>query len=249
MLARPRAERPTTAAAGLQAVGQSIRRRLREQVLGPNSSRSHLEAWLQQAAAQGSGKDFRVLDAGAGDAPYKHLFDHVSYESADFGAIDKPYSDLTYSCELSAIPTEGARYDLVVLTQVLEHIPDPVKILREMNRVLKPGGQLWASAPLFYVEHEVPFDFFRYTQFGWRHLASEAGFRVQDIQWLEGYLGTLSYQLGMAARVLPRRYLLTRIVFGLLARRYARRDVIAPDRSRGMPKNYRVVLREPAGVS
>ena len=67
------------------------------------------------------------------------------------------------------------------------------------------GGRLWLSAPLFYEEHEAPHDFFRYTQFGIRHLLESARFRVLSIQRLEGYLGTLSYQMQCAARFLPTR--------------------------------------------
>ena len=43
--------------------------------------------------------------------------------------------------------------------------------------MLKPGGTLWLTAPLFYAEHERPYDYFRYTQFGLRHLLEREGFR------------------------------------------------------------------------
>jgi SAM-dependent methyltransferase len=98
---------------------------------------------------------------------------------------------------------EEGRYDLVLLTQVLEHIPEPQVVLAEAHRVLTPGGELWLSAPLFYEEHETPHDFYRYTQYGLQHLLQSAGFTVKRIAWLEGYYGTLAYQLATAARALP----------------------------------------------
>jgi hypothetical protein len=61
------------------------------------------------------------------------------------------------------------------------------------------------SAPLCYEEHEQPCDFFRYTQFGMRHLLSSAGFVVDRLDWLEGYLGTAGYQLNTMARYQPRQ--------------------------------------------
>lgn len=171
-----------------------------------NSSRVYLDAFAARAAAsvpEGS----HVLDAGAGSGPYRKHFtahDH-HYESADFGEVDKAYGDLTYRCRLDDIPVEDARYDLVLLSQVLEHLPDPGAVLRELRRVLKPGGALWLSAPLYYEEHEQPYDFYRYTQFGFRHLLESNGFAVEELDWLEGYAGTVSYQLRRAARNLPHR--------------------------------------------
>ena len=69
--------------------------------------------------------------------------------------------------------------------------------------MLKPGGTLWLTAPLFYAEHEQPYDFFRYTQFGLRHMFEAAGFEVLELDWMEGYLGTLSYQARLMGRTLP----------------------------------------------
>src|SRR6185312_10746080 len=54
-----------------------------------------------------------VLDAGAGDQPYKSLLSHCIYEACDFEKVDKPYAKSTYVCDLSAIPVEDCRFDAV----------------------------------------------------------------------------------------------------------------------------------------
>jgi SAM-dependent methyltransferase len=205
----------------------------------------HLRAWLKDAA-DSLPAEALVLDAGAGNAPYRKLFERARYESADFLAAGKKYKHRpTYVCDLVAIPVEDARFDAAICSQVLEHVPDPPAVLAELHRVLKPGAPLWLSAPLFYQEHQQPFDFFRYTQFGFRRLAHDAGFEVRTLERLEGYDATLAYQLSMASRELPSRMVPLRLAFGLLARWFARRDVRSPDRTRGMCKNYRVVLVKP----
>ena len=51
-------------------------------------------------------------------------------------------------CDLADIPVEDARFDHVLLTQVLEHLPEPATVLGELHRVLRPGGTLWLTAPL-----------------------------------------------------------------------------------------------------
>jgi SAM-dependent methyltransferase len=169
-----------------------------------NPSRVRLDAFARRAGASVP-EGGCVLDAGAGEGAYRIHFAHATYEAADFLEVDKVYAPVDYVCSLDAIPVEDERYDLVLCTQVLEHLPEPAEVLKELHRVLRPGGELWLTAPLFYPEHEQPYDFYRYTSFGLRHRLECAGFEVKSFEWLEGYFGTLAFQLRLAAGVLPRR--------------------------------------------
>ena len=230
------------------------------QYLRVRSSRNYLKKFSQRAA-ESVPPGALVLDAGAGEAPYRSLFDHTHYETADFCEIDKPYYDMiTYVCDLRSVPVHNDRYDLILLTQVLEHCPEPLKVLKEMNRILKPGAFLWLSAPLFYEEHEIPHDYFRYTQYGFRFLLEQAGYKVIQINWLEGYYGTFSYQLELATRSLrfrPSAYgggifgiiaaissLFLRPFFLLLAHYYASLDNRVYWTQSGMCKNYAVIAQK-----
>jgi SAM-dependent methyltransferase len=227
---------------------------------GQNSSRF----WLREvnaAFARGVSPGMRVLDAGAGTQPYRDLFAHAQYESADFEAVDKAYAPSTYVCDLRAIPVEDARFDRVVLNQVLEHLPDPGAVLAELRRVLKADGKIICTCPLFYEEHEQPYDFYRYTQFGLRHLFEGAGFRIEELSWMEGYFGTLGYQFSMMRRALPKRppaglsrrqrllgwpvVRLLRAASGPLSRLFWALDRQVRFTAAGMPKNYVVI----AGVA
>lgn len=167
-----------------------------------NSSRYRLQQ-ENEAFAAAIPAGAMVLDAGAGDAPYRSLYNHTNYESADFEQVDKMYAQTTYVCDLKEIPVEDGRFDYVIFTQVMEHLPDPRQVLAELYRVLKPGGKLLYSAPLYYEEHEQPYDFYRYTQFAVRHLFTGAGFEIERLDWLEGYFGTVAYQMRGMARDLP----------------------------------------------
>jgi SAM-dependent methyltransferase len=226
-----------------------------------NSSRQRL--WTENAQfAAAIAPGALVLDAGAGDAPYKNLLRHARYESADFHKVDKPYAVSTYVCDLASIPVEDARYDYIVFNQVLEHVPDPQAVLRELFRVLKPGGRMISTAPLFYEEHETPYDFFRYTQFGTRLLLSKAGFTIERLDWLEGYFGTVAYQMHGMARYLPAKprdisagamgWLLWPLMFVLrmqmaaCAMLFHRLEVQHKYTARGYPKNYVAIVTRPA---
>lgn len=226
-----------------------------------NSSRTWLtreNAAFAKTIPQGS----FVLDAGAGEQTYKPQFAHCQYEAADFEMVDKPYAKSTYVCDLVAIPVEDQRFDAIIFNQVMEHLPDPLRVLNELHRVLKPGGRMLATAPFFYQEHEQPYDFFRYTQFAWRSLLGRAGFEVERLDWMEGYLGTLAYQLKTAAEALPRRpsalapglagflampvVIAAKLLFRGLAPMFYALDERQRLTTRGYPKNYIVIARKPA---
>jgi SAM-dependent methyltransferase len=174
-----------------------------------DSSLVYLERWVKEIA-DSLANDALVLDAGCGSSPYRSLFSRVRYECADFCKSKlRYYEKITYVCDLTSIPVQDNRYDLVLCTQVLEHVPEPKAVLKEFRRILKPNAKLAISAPLFYEEHGVPYDYYRYTQFGFRHLLSESGFEIEKMEWLEGYYGTLSYQMRVASnslRLNPKYY-------------------------------------------
>jgi len=169
-----------------------------------NPSRVWLEREIE-AFADSLAPGALVLDAGAGDQVYRPKFHRQEYESADFEQVDKAYAKSTYVCDLTRIPVEDGRFDAIVFSQVMEHLPEPREAIRELRRVLKPGGKLFFSAPFFYEEHEIPYDFFRYTQYAIRNMFEEASFSVERLDWLEGYLGTLNYQLRRMIHHLPFR--------------------------------------------
>jgi SAM-dependent methyltransferase len=221
-----------------------------------NSSRYYLDNFAKEAA-NSVPRGALVLDAGAGNSPYKRHFSHTRYESADFCQVDKEYGEITYICDLTTIPVEDNRFDLVLCSQVLEHIPEPEKVLKEFFRVLKPSGTLWLTVPLFYEEHETPYDFYRYTQYGLKYLLKETGFSITRFGWLEGYYGTLAYQLGQAAKALPiypNQYgggivgiasaiimLLLKPLFAILSMLFSRLDLRKKYVSAGQCKNYKIV--------
>lgn len=222
------------------------------------SGRHHLEQWIA-GKARATPAGALVLDAGSGLAPFRELFRHTRYESADHLKNDAEYYPPTYACDLRSIPVPGGRYDRVLCTQVLEHVPDPAGVLKELGRVLKDDGEIWLSAPLFFEEHEGPHDFFRYTQWGFRELASEARLEVKELGWVEGYHATLAHQLSIAAQELAPSHVsrvarwyeflplhvmvfALRIQFGMLARIFTSLDLREPDTRHGMCINYRMVL-------
>ncbi len=227
----------------------------------PNSSRYRL--WEENTAFAASVPDGAlVLDAGSGISPYGKLFDHARYESADFQQVDKAYAPATYVCDLKHIPVEERRFDFIVFNQTMEHLPEPQQVLTEFHRILKDDGKMIYTGPLFYEEHEQPYDFYRYTQFGLRHMFSSAGFVIERLDWLEGYFGTVAYQLRGMSRYLPWRpshlrlglfgyalapaMLLFKATCKALSVSFHRLEMRSKFVAQGYPKNYVVIARKMA---
>ena len=147
----------------------------------------------------------RLLDAGAGSCPYKPVFEGVRYESTDMpGGFYKHSHD--FECFLHDMPKEDNTYDVVVLTQVLEHVPSPQAALKEICRVLKPGGKLLLSVPMNTPLHGEPWHFFNFTHHGIGQLAQETGFTVTDIEKVGGAFWQLGKRLPDTLRKLNKQY-------------------------------------------
>jgi SAM-dependent methyltransferase len=138
--------------------------------------RETIVAFLAEAARE-LHPGARVADVGAGEAPYRELFEHVDYVTIDWGETlhDAP-DGLDVIASADALPVADGAFDAVLLTQVLEHVPDPGRVLAEQYRVLAPGGRLYLTAPLVWELHELPHDYYRYTGAGLSHLLTAAGF-------------------------------------------------------------------------
>lgn len=138
-----------------------------------------------------------VLDAGAGECVYKHLFAHCQYKAIDLAVGDHAwnYGNLDYVAPLHDMPVGDCSFDAVLCTQVLEHLEWPRESVQEMFRVLKPGGRLFLTAPMAQGEHQIPYDFFRYTSYGLRAICRHAGFNDIEVVPFGGLFSRWAYEL------------------------------------------------------
>ena len=121
-----------------------------------------------------------LLDVGCGRKPYKKLFKVSSYTGMD---IENPGhshqgEDIDVFYDGKTFPFQDNAFDSILCNQVLEHVFNPESFLKEINRVLKPGGKILLSVPFVWDEHEQPFDYARYSTFGLNHLFNNAGLEI-----------------------------------------------------------------------
>lgn len=137
----------------------------------------------------------RLLDMGCGKAP---LYGAYRQFATDVQCIDWANSlhgadYLDNVCDLSgAIPYPDGSFDTIILSDVLEHLPEPMNIWREMNRLLAPGGKVLLNVPFYYQLHEEPHDYYRYTEFALRRFAENTGFEVLHLEAIGGAVEVLA---------------------------------------------------------
>ena len=164
----------------------------------------------------------RVIDLGCGIMPYAELLPPAVtlYHGLDITARDSRPTLIGDVQSLGML--RDAAYDSVICLEVLEHVPDPAGALAEIARVLADGGTLVLSVPHLSRLHEIPHDYFRYTEYGLRYLLESNGLDPLNFQLRGGLFSFLGHQaatvvLGLAgsgrvmaavARVLS-RWLLT----------------------------------------
>lgn len=130
----------------------------------------------------------RVLDYGCADMPYRQLFP----ASVDYVGADLPGNPMA-SVELNrdaTVPADDHSFDLVLSTQVLEHVADPGLYLSECFRVLRPGGEMLLSTHGVFVYHPDPVDYWRWTCAGLRRQIEAAGFEVRRLEGVFGLAAT-----------------------------------------------------------
>ncbi len=139
------------------------------------------------------GKKKRLLDLGCGIKPFRHVYDKYSESSVGIDVAQSPHgtseADVIYDGK--KIPFPDQEFDYVFCTEVMEHVPEPKDFLKEIYRVLKPGGVLIMTIPFMVPLHEEPYDFYRYTKYGLKHLLEASGYSSHTIKPFSEYFGVI----------------------------------------------------------
>ena len=131
-----------------------------------------------------------LLDLGCGRAPllgyYSEFVDEATLVDWENSFHRNPLLDLVADLN-KPLQLDDETFDTVLLSDVLEHIPEPQNLLNEISRILKSnGGVLLLNVPFFYPIHEEPFDFHRYTRFSLERMCAAAGLTVLEVAPIGG---------------------------------------------------------------
>jgi ubiquinone/menaquinone biosynthesis C-methylase UbiE len=138
----------------------------------------------------------KILDAGAGQQRYKKYCEHLLYVSQDFAGYDgkgdlkgiqnDEFNATTVDivCDISKIPVAENSYDVILCTEVFEHIPEPLEALKEFSRILKPGGELIITVPVSSLIHQSPYYYYNgFSKYYFEHHLSKFGFTLKNLEY------------------------------------------------------------------
>lgn len=188
----------------------------------------------------------RLLDAGAGEQPYRRDCDHLDYVAQDVAQYDGAgdgiglhtgsfsFDGLDLVCDVTDVPEPEASFDAVLCSEVLEHVPDPTRALDEFARLLKDGGVLLLTAPFCSLTHFAPYHFSTgLSRYWYAHHLERLGFEIVEATPNGNYFDYLDQELSR----LPS-----------MARRYARGVAFSERRIRRLHRTLRK-LSDAGGAS
>ena len=169
-----------------------------------------------------------ILDAGAGELKFKKYCGHLEYVSQDFGQYSgegdgKGFqkeqwdtSKVDIVSDIVNIPVEDASFDAIMCNEVLEHVPDPNGAMKEMDRILKPGGYLIITTPFNSLTHFAPYHFSTgFSRYYYEKHLGDLNYETLDLNLNGNYFEYLGQEL----RRLPK---IANKYSGLLASRLTR---------------------------
>jgi SAM-dependent methyltransferase len=167
--------------------------------------RWYVHAFIRRQALPLMKPGMRVLDAGSGKLPEQYLRDEILATGATLHTCDLNFGPgVDFEADVSAMPFDDGSYDIVLNTQVLEHVKDPGKVCKELARVLKPGGLLFLTTPQSSPLHNLPWNFFNFTNLGLGLLMDAAGLEREKVEPQGGHFALLAFELHWTVREIRR---------------------------------------------
>lgn len=166
---------------------------LLKKITGINANEEARNMWLAETLAT-IPAGLRILDAGAGELRNKPLCAHLIYVSQDVcqyegtgdaqglqtGIWDTSKIDLV--CDIVNIPEPNASFDVILCSEVFEHLPDALKALDEFARLLKHGGKLVLTAPFASFVHFAPYHYATgFSRYWYEYHLPPRNFEIQEL--------------------------------------------------------------------
>jgi len=131
----------------------------------------------------------KLLDLGCGKVPLYAAYREFVTDNICVDWVNTLHKNeyLDYEFDLTKeLPFNDNEFDTIILSDVLEHIPVPEQLWKEMARILSRNGKIIMNVPFYYWIHEKPHDYYRYTEFALRRFVEISGLRLIKLESIGG---------------------------------------------------------------
>jgi SAM-dependent methyltransferase len=135
-----------------------------------------LRQWIQPGMA--------VADVGCGEQPLRAVVEGLGGRYTGVDVVQNDQGTVDVVADISRVPLPANMFELVLCTEVLEHVPDPLAAVAELRRLCRPGGAIIITTPFAYPLHEEPHDFLRLTPHMLRWCAREVDLDLRELTLL-----------------------------------------------------------------
>lgn len=150
----------------------------------------------------------RFLDCGCGDVPFYGIYKDLVSEVTclDWPGSQQKQIHVDIFCDLNnPIPASDNSFDSILIADVLEHLPSPELLIKEVSRICNTDGKIIIMTPFFYRLHETPFDFARYTEYSYKYWADKYNLKIEEIKPYGSFIEVIFDTLNKTVFNTPRR--------------------------------------------
>jgi len=141
----------------------------------------HAEEWK---------KDYICIDVGGKNKRKKGEFQLSKYIDNPICVNLNPAVEPDYLCDARNMPFDNEYADIIICSEMLEHVDGVDDVLKEIHRVLKPNGKIYICVPFSMHVHSAPYDYGRYTACFWEQHLNKFGFEILELEEQGGYWAT-----------------------------------------------------------
>jgi SAM-dependent methyltransferase len=131
----------------------------------------------------------KLLDLGCGKVPLYAAYREFVTDNICVDWVNSLHRNeyLDYELDLTKqFPFSDNEFDTIILSDVLEHVPKPEQLWKEMARILSRNGKIIMNVPFYYWLHEGPHDYYRYTEFVLQRFVEISGLRLIKLEPIGG---------------------------------------------------------------
>ncbi len=163
--------------------------------------------WIEQQLRE-LPAGLRLLDAGCGEQQHRKFCQHLKYVGQDFDSYhgqgdlkglqmgDWDQSRVDIISDIVSIPEPDQSFDVVLCSEVFEHLPDPLAALKEFERLLVPSGKLILTAPFCSLTHFSPYHFYSgFNRYFYETNLKKCGFETLKIETNGNFFDYIAQEL------------------------------------------------------